>query len=74
MRQGAPQPWGDAPSPHARTPAVTIVLALEAAPDVAIDCIDEGEAKRLGQWLTAHDDYVDLVSRAQDLADRDRAA
>jgi hypothetical protein len=64
----------DAPSAFTRAPSVCIVLGLEASPSVHVDALDESEATRLGDWLTAHDDYIDLVSRAQDLAERDRAA
>jgi hypothetical protein len=53
---------------------VLVVLALEAAPAVLLDCLDEAEERRLRDWLRAHDGYADLVRDAVDLAERDRAA
>jgi hypothetical protein len=63
-----------APIASPRTPSVLVVLSLEAAPTVVIDALDEREAQRLGDWLCSHDDYLELVDRAQEIAERDRAA
>jgi hypothetical protein len=56
------------------TPAVTIVFALEERPRVIWDAISESEAQRLRDWVEAHDQYVDIVSAAWDLACEERAA
>jgi len=51
-------------------PALTIVFGLEEAPHVVTDCVDDAEAARLGDWLAAHPEYVDLVDAALLLARR----
>ena len=55
-------------------PSVQIVLALEASPQIICDYLHEHEAVRMDDWLRAHPDYVELIARARELAERERAA
>lgn len=55
-------------------PAVLIRLAVEARPQVLINCRTEGEAQRLDDWINTHPELAELVLRALDLADEAKAA
>jgi hypothetical protein len=56
------------------TPAVIIRIPLEHPVSVYMDATNDGEGARLLDWVNAHPDLVDLVHRAFELADRERAA
>ncbi len=47
-----------------RLPAVHVVLALEEAPRVIFDCLDDAEEARLDDWLCAHPSLLELLARA----------
>jgi hypothetical protein len=51
-------------------PSVTIVLSLEAAPRVITDAQTDAEANRLGDWILAQPDLVELLDKA--LVSRER--
>jgi hypothetical protein len=55
-------------------PSVHIVLELEATPRVYCDYLHDGEEDRMRDWLAGHDDYLELIDRALELATRERAA
>jgi hypothetical protein len=56
-------------------PALVIRLELEAAPKIYVHTLNEGEEKRLTHWLTeARPQYGELVARAFELAEQERAA
>jgi hypothetical protein len=50
-------------------PSLVIVLALEAAPRLFFDCMNEGEERRLREWLLAHEELLELAVRALELRD-----
>lgn len=59
----------------ANTPALIIFLPLEAAPRVVVDSLNDGEEKRLTDWLCeARPEYGELAARAMALAEEARAA
>jgi hypothetical protein len=51
-----------------------IRLALEHPATVYLDCLNDGEEARLLDWLATRSDYEDLVARALELAETERAA
>jgi hypothetical protein len=53
---------------------VVIRLALEAAPCIEVDCLDEHEAQRLDDWINHDHRYLALISEAHRLGEQDRAA
>jgi hypothetical protein len=55
-------------------PAILIVLGLEERPSVRIDCLDESEQARMLDWVESHPVYLELISRAFELAESERAA
>jgi hypothetical protein len=55
-------------------PAFLIRVELEAAPQVMVDCLSEGEEKRLDDWLASHPDFLQLVWSAIVLRDKAAAA
>ncbi len=56
-------------------PALVIRIEVEAAPKVYVHTLNESEEHRLTDWLTeARPDYGELVARALELADEERAA
>jgi hypothetical protein len=55
-------------------PSVHIVLELEAAPRVYCDYLHDGEDARMVDWLAGHDEYRELIDRALEVAERERAA
>jgi hypothetical protein len=46
------------------TPRLVVVVEFEWPPVVVIDALDEGEVRRLLDWLEAHADLVDVVAVA----------
>jgi hypothetical protein len=54
-------------------PGYLILLPLEGRPRVVLDALHDDEEHRLHEWLEASG-YIDLVERALDLADEERAA
>lgn len=56
------------------TPALVIELAVEATPRVRIECVNESEERRIVDWIRAHDGLAELVARALELVDEERAA
>jgi hypothetical protein len=54
-------------------PAITIRIALEAAPVIYRDFSNEGEERRMLDWINAHPAYAALIRRALELAERERA-
>jgi hypothetical protein len=50
-------------------PALVITLALEAAPRVSADCLNESEYDRLRDWLASREELLALVARAIELED-----
>ena len=52
-------------------PALQIVLAVEAAPTLRLDCVTEGDQERLLDWIYASDDLRELVERALKLANEE---
>jgi hypothetical protein len=46
------------------TPRLLVVVALEPAPPVAVDAMNDAEERRLLDWVEAHPDYVEDVSIA----------
>ncbi len=56
------------------TPALIVRLALESPASVYLDCRNDGEEARLLDWLSAHEEYADLVARVLELAGRERRA
>jgi hypothetical protein len=57
-----------------QAPAWILRLELEARPVIIVDTLDDGEADRLADWLRAKPEYAELVERASDLMQRERAA
>jgi hypothetical protein len=55
-------------------PAVVIRLELETTPRVIADYLSEGEERRMVDWLRAHPEQEDLVTRALEIARLGRAA
>lgn len=55
-------------------PSILIRLSLEEKPRLAVDCLTDGEEARLVDWLSAKPEYLDLVTRAIELADERKAA
>jgi hypothetical protein len=55
-------------------PSLVILLELEAAPQLLCNYVDEGEERRLRQWLDAHPDLLELAVRALELRDELEAA
>lgn len=55
-------------------PAVVIRLELERAPVLYFDCLNEGEEKRLHDWITARWKYAELVQQAAALILEAKAA
>lgn len=55
-------------------PAVIVRLELEHAPVVYWDVVGEGEMCRLVDWLERHPNQLNLVERAREIAERERAA
>jgi hypothetical protein len=56
-------------------PAVVIRLEYERPPVVYCDALNDADELRLGFWLAeARPEYGELVSRALDLAARERAS
>jgi hypothetical protein len=48
-------------------PAVVIRLEIEASPVVYIDASNEGEARRIADWINAHPNLLRLVKQAEHL-------
>jgi hypothetical protein len=55
-------------------PAVLIVLPFEAVPQVRCEYLNSGDEERMLDWLGAHPELLELVSRALELAEEARAA
>jgi hypothetical protein len=56
-------------------PALIIRVPFEGAPVVYVDAVDEGEERRLVDWLAvARPDYGEFAARAMELAEKARAA
>jgi hypothetical protein len=55
-------------------PALIIRLELEAAPKVFGDCMSEGEADGLKDWIDSNPELLDLVESALELRDEAAAA
>ena len=55
-------------------PALTILLPFEAEPRVWINALTDAEAARLWDWIAGRDELVELVARALELAETERAA
>ena len=55
-------------------PSITIRLSIEDRLRLSLDCISESEERRLVDWLSAKPEYLDLITRAIELADEERAA
>jgi hypothetical protein len=55
-------------------PAVLIVLGIEERPSVRIDALNEGEQARMLDWIESHPDFLELIGRAYELAESERAA
>ena len=55
-------------------PAITIRLEVEAPPRVVVDALTDGENARAFDWVDANLEYAELVARAFDLEERERAA
>ena len=51
-------------------PSIGIRLSLEERPRLAVDYLTKGEEDRLVDWLSAKPEYLDLVTRAIELADQ----
>lgn len=51
-----------------------IVLSVEDAPRVVVDCLSDGEEGRLLDWLEQRPGYLELVRCAQELAAEERVA
>jgi hypothetical protein len=66
---GAPERCGGK-----RGASITIRVALEAAPVVWRDFGDDGDERRMRDWLDAHPDYWELIDRAVELIEQERAA
>jgi hypothetical protein len=45
-------------------PSLVIVLALEAAPRIYSDTLNDAEANRLCDWIGSHPDLAGLLDRA----------
>lgn len=55
-------------------PAVIIRLEFEHSPAVVFDYLSGDEEQRMALWLAGHADYLELVDRALELCERERAA
>ncbi len=55
-------------------PAVIVRRALEAAPLVICDWLDDRDDVRRSDWFDTHPEYQELIAHAIDLAERERAA
>lgn len=55
-------------------PSIQIELAIEAAPRIRIVAMNEGEERRLMDWLCSHERLADLIQQALELADEEHAA
>ena len=58
-------------TPH---PAVVIELSVESAPRVHVICMNEGEERRVWDWIMNHPELHEIVVRAVELAEEARAA
>ena len=55
-------------------PALIVRLAVEHEPSVYLDALTDADEARVWDWIGARDDLAELVARALDLAERERAA
>lgn len=55
-------------------PGIIIRLELEAAPLVIADFLNDGEMARMNDWLDHHPAQAELIARALELAEAERAA
>jgi hypothetical protein len=62
------------PTSDRQAPAWVLRLELEARPAIYVDAVNDGEADRLADWLRAKPEYAELVERARDLMQQERAA
>lgn len=55
-------------------PAVYIELPVESAPRVRVVCLNESEEQRLWHWLFSQEELTELIERALEIAQEQRAA
>lgn len=58
----------------ATVPRLVIVLELEAAPRLYVECEREGDERRLRAWIASSADIRELAVRATEIARERRAA
>ena len=56
------------------TPAMLIEFPVESAPRLYMRAQNEGEERRLNDWLVSHPELTELIERALELAQEQRAA
>lgn len=55
-------------------PRVLIEFPIEAAPQVRIICVSGTEERRLLDWILSHDEFAEILGRALELSEQERAA
>jgi len=55
-------------------PVLLIRFEFEAPPRIVSICANEGEQRRLADWLLVHPRYADLIEAAYELEKEARAA
>jgi hypothetical protein len=55
-------------------PVIVIEFRIESAPRVLIHATTADQEQRVWDWVGAHDEYRELVARALELAEQERAA
>lgn len=72
-RESKERAAGRRPIPYAMTPRCYIEIALEETPCVRVDFMDDGDERRLEDWLGAHPQYAALIAQAVELSRRTAA-
>jgi hypothetical protein len=54
-------------------PALILRFALEEAPDITIDALNDGELVRLCDWIDAHPTFLRLIAALYALVEQERA-
>ena len=55
-------------------PAFIVRFEIETSPVLVLDTLNDSERARLLDWINQHDEWVELLARAQQLADERRVA
>jgi hypothetical protein len=61
-------------NPGARPAVVVELLVEEKAPRVFVRCMTDGQEARIIDWIRSQDSLAELVVRALELAEEERAA